>query len=142
MAMPHKSISENSTSIILSSQSCALLLLFVLLLLISPHFARPIYSSSSTTRNLHPFSTSSTSIPAAQSPGKNGATDGRFEADVHEVPSGPNPESNKHKNAANTNYKAKISFEKENCLWNGNGYWIGDSCLVGVDSFLNSLLLF
>ncbi|MFQ6645824.1 hypothetical protein Gotur_018904 [Gossypium turneri] len=79
---------------ILSSQSCALLQLFVLFLLISPLFARPIYSSSSTTRNLHPFSTSSTSIPAAQSPGKNGATDGRFEADVHEVPSGPNPESN------------------------------------------------
>ncbi|KAB2062138.1 hypothetical protein E1A91_A10G137100v1 [Gossypium mustelinum] len=95
MAMPHKSISENSTSIILSSQSCALLQLFLLLLLlISPLFARPICSSSSTTRNLHPFSTSSTSIPAAQTPGKNGATDGRFEADVHEVPSGPNPESN------------------------------------------------
>ncbi|KAG8481132.1 hypothetical protein CXB51_025877 [Gossypium anomalum] len=67
---------------------------FLLLLLISPLFARPIYSSSSTTRNLHPFSTSSTSIPATQTPGKNGATDGRFEADVHEVPSGPNPESN------------------------------------------------
>ncbi|XVF29151.1 hypothetical protein REPUB_Repub15cG0095100 [Reevesia pubescens] len=97
----NKSNSETST------KSQYILLLFLVLLLISPLCARPAYfskvpihssyrqlfspSSPSATENLHPFSTSST--PATTSSAT--ATDRQFKAAAHEVPSGPNPESNK-----------------------------------------------
>ncbi|KAK8483126.1 hypothetical protein V6N13_104341 [Hibiscus sabdariffa] len=96
MAIPNKSISQYSAA---TNQSSALhLLLLLLLLLVSPLFARPICSSYTqpstkhhSTPKLQPFSISS----PAGNPSGTGATDRRFEVSVHEVPSGPNPESNK-----------------------------------------------
>ncbi|GMI70410.1 hypothetical protein HRI_000710300 [Hibiscus trionum] len=89
MAIPNKSISQNS-----ATNQASALHLFLLLLLIYPLFARPIYSSYTqhqSTPNLQPFSISS----PAENSGGTGAADRRFEVAVHEVPSGPNPESNK-----------------------------------------------
>ncbi|KAK8494192.1 hypothetical protein V6N13_023130 [Hibiscus sabdariffa] len=101
MAIPNKSISQYSAA---TNQSSALhlhlhlLLLLLLLLLISPLFARPICSSYTqlstkhhSTPKLQPFSISS----PAGNPSGTGASDPRFQVSVHEVPSGPNPESNK-----------------------------------------------
>ncbi|XVF38030.1 hypothetical protein REPUB_Repub20aG0062600 [Reevesia pubescens] len=103
MATATKSLSEKT-----STKTQYTLLLFLVLLLISPLFARPIYFSSSyrqlfsssspsaqqsTATNLHPFSTSST--PATTHTHTTATTKGQFKAAAHEVPSGPNPESNK-----------------------------------------------
>ncbi|XWS13446.1 hypothetical protein CRYUN_Cryun36dG0037900 [Craigia yunnanensis] len=110
MATATKSISETST------KSQYALLLFLVLLLISPLFARPAYfsevpiyssyrqlfspsspSAQHSTANLHPFSTSSTpaTTPRSTTSRNSAATDRQFKAAAHEVPSGPNPESNK-----------------------------------------------
>ncbi|XVE81383.1 hypothetical protein DITRI_Ditri15bG0059000 [Diplodiscus trichospermus] len=111
MATATKSICETPT------KSQYALLLFLVLLLISPIFARPpyfskvpiysssyrqlfSYSSSSAqhpTANLHPFSASSTpaTTPSRTTSRSNAATDRQFRSAAHEVPSGPNPESNK-----------------------------------------------
>ncbi|XWS09128.1 hypothetical protein CRYUN_Cryun40dG0059500 [Craigia yunnanensis] len=109
MATANKSICETSTN------SQFALLLFLVLLLISPIFARPAYfskvpiyssyrqlfslsspSPQHSTANLLPFSTSTTAtIPSSTTSRSSAATDRQFKAAAHEVPSGPNPESNK-----------------------------------------------
>ncbi|KAG8499015.1 hypothetical protein CXB51_005436 [Gossypium anomalum] len=85
---PKTSISQTPTK---SPQYYALLLLFLLLLLImiSPLFAyhrQPSLQQSSPT-NFNSFPTSA-ATPAVTGPPQ-------FKAAAHEVPSGPNPESNK-----------------------------------------------
>ncbi|KAA8548429.1 hypothetical protein F0562_000113 [Nyssa sinensis] len=96
MATTCKSICESSVK----SQS---LLLFLGLLLIVPLFARPldfsgISMASTTTTKLHgrqilssaaASTTTTTTIPSTTT------TDRKFKAAAHEVPSGPNPESNR-----------------------------------------------
>ncbi|XP_022761050.1 CLAVATA3/ESR (CLE)-related protein TDIF-like [Durio zibethinus] len=114
MATANKSISETSSK---SQYAGHALLLFLVLLLISPLFARPAYfskvpiyssyrqlfspsspsSAQKAAKNLHPFSTSSTpaTTHTRTTRGSSAATDRQFKAAAHEVPSGPNPESNK-----------------------------------------------
>ncbi|OMO93062.1 hypothetical protein CCACVL1_06653 [Corchorus capsularis] len=62
-----------------------------------PNDIRQLLSSSSTT-NLHPFPTSPSSSQAATSSSTTHTSKTakrQFQAAAHEVPSGPNPESNK-----------------------------------------------
>ncbi|WRX22306.1 hypothetical protein QQP08_014793 [Theobroma cacao] len=112
-----------------STKSHVLLLLFLVLLLISPLFARPAYMSkvpicssyrqllSSSTTNLHPFSTSSTpaatSTTSSTTSSSTATTDRQFKAAAHEVPSGPNPESNNFQQFSVWNFCLRCKLKSE-----------------------------
>ncbi|OMO88433.1 hypothetical protein COLO4_20255 [Corchorus olitorius] len=70
--------------------------------------------SSSSTTNLHPFPTSPSSSQAATSTSTTHTSKTakrQFQAAAHEVPSGPNPESNKHLPGMNLRIRFQWGFE-------------------------------
>ncbi|PSR98366.1 TDIFp like [Actinidia chinensis var. chinensis] len=87
MAKPSKTLHESFT------KSKFLLLLVGLLLIVPPLFARPLDYSSSPNRvlldspTMNSFSSSTTTTSTTRNR--------QFEVAAHEVPSGPNPESNR-----------------------------------------------
>ncbi|KAL6291910.1 hypothetical protein ACE6H2_000052 [Prunus campanulata] len=104
MAKSGKSVPQ---LLILTRSSLSLLLFHIglLLLLVVPHFARPTPSEFNNSKSLTMAagSSSSTATQLLQSSmdlhpkqaKKSAKNNQQFEASAHEVPSGPNPESNK-----------------------------------------------